>query len=463
MSLPELAGGVLVASYRGTKSPVELVRRLDLGGVIVSGPNITTVAAQTRMNRELQQASHRAWPVTVAVDQEGGRVNRLGPPVTQFPSYMSLGAAGRVRLARAVANASGRELRAAGFTMVLAPVADVTIGPRDTAIASRSAGSDPAKVAELVVASARGYADAGVVPVVKHFPGHGSVTVDSHRGLPRQRHSLSWLERRDFEPFARAIEAGVPAVMVGHIALSAVDRGAPADLSAAAVDLLRTRMGFGGVVISDSLQMRAVTGRYGPERAAVVALRSGVDVVLMPVDPGKARRAIVRAVQEGRLTRDRLEQSVARLGALMLHQAEEPTRPVPRSAAYRKLAEEVSAAAVTVVAGRCKGPYVSGWVRPIGPKALVRDFTAAAQLGGLRVGHGPRLVLIDRDSRVRPAGIAVSVDTPYRMIAASRSPTQLALFGSDASSWHALVDVLQGRRRAPGHLPVGSTTPPACP
>jgi beta-N-acetylhexosaminidase len=340
--------------------------------------------------------------------------------------------------------------------MVFAPVADVTIGSRDTAIGSRSAGSDPAQVADLVAASTRGFADAGMVPVVKHFPGHGSVAVDSHLGLPRQRHSLEWLQRRDFQPFERAIAAQAPAVMVGHIAVSDVDRAVPGDLSPAVVDLLRTRLGFGGVVVSDSLQMKAVTDRYGPDRAVVAALLAGVDVVLMPADPRKARRAIIRAVRQGQLTRYRLEQAVARLGAVMLHQATRSTVPTPSLGAHGVLANAVSAAAVTVVSGQCRGPYVGRWIRPIGRADLVRAFTQAARSAGLRVGRrGVRLVLIDRDGRVAPGAIAVSVDTPYRMIRSSRSPTQLALFGSTESSWRVLVEVLKGDRRAPGRLPVG--------
>jgi beta-N-acetylhexosaminidase len=456
MTLPQLAGGLIVASYRGTTAPVDLVRRLDLGGVIVSATNVSSVAAQGEANRRLQEATSRPWPVTIAVDQEGGRVSRIGPPMTQFPTYMSLGAAGRTTMARQVAQATGIELRDAGFTTVLAPVADVTIGPRDTAIGTRSAGSDPAGVAKLVAASTRGFAQAGVVSVVKHFPGHGSVVVDSHVGLPRQRHALAWLERRDFRPFADAVAAHVPAVMVGHIALSRLDRGVPADLSQPAIDLLRRGLGFHGVVVSDSLQMDAVTRRYGPGEAAVSALQAGVDVVLMPQGPATARRAIIQAVRRGSLTRDRLEQSVSRLGAVMLHQKRSPWARDRHDGSHERLSYRVSAAAVTLVAGPCRGPYLNNWVQPVGPKQLVRGFTAAALAAGLRIGHGRRLLLLDRDSRIRPAPIAVSVDVPYRLSGRVSSPTRLALFGDSAQAWQVLVAVLRGTRPAPGRLPVGA-------
>ena len=455
LTVPELAGNVIVASYAGSRAPIALIRRLHLGGVIVSTPNIVGVQQQRSANRAMQRAAHRPWPLIVAVDQEGGRVSRLGPPITQFPTYMSLGAAGRTALARRVAGATGLELHAAGFTMVFAPDADVTMGPSDVAIGSRSAGSDPDQVAALVAASVRGFAQSGVVPVVKHFPGHGSVRVDSHVGLPHQRHTLTWLEHRDFKPFARAIAAQVPAVMIGHIAMSRIERGIPADLSAPAVDLLRTRLGFGGLVVTDSLQMAAVTAAYGSAKAAVVALRAGADIVLMPRDPARAREAIIDAVRRGGLSRQRLEEAVARQGAVMAHQASTAPSAGPRSEGHSDLAYRVSAAAVTVVAGRCRGPYATAAVKPIGPRYLVAGFSAAAQDAGLRLGHGQRVLLLDRTSRIRPASIAVSVDTPYRLLQSSRSPTRLALYGSTEQAWRVLVAVLQGKRSARGHLPVG--------
>lgn len=463
MTLAELAGGVIVASYRGTGAPVRLVRRLDLGGVIVSEDNVASVSAQRAANIRLQQSVARAWPVTIAVDQEGGQVARIGPPMTEFPSYMSLGAAGSTAMARQVATATGRELRAVGFTTVFAPVADVTIGPSDTAIGSRSAGSDPAQVARLVVASSQGFAKSGLVSVVKHFPGHGSVDVDSHAGLPRQRHSLAWLQHRDFRPFAASIAAQVPAVMVGHVALSRLDRAVPADLSPAAIDLLRSRLGFQGVVVSDSLQMEAVTRHYGPAKAAVAALRAGVDVVLMPRDPARARAAIIAAVRRGTLTRDRLEHAVARLGAVMLHQQRSQPARVEEIGAHDDLSYRVSAAAITVVAGPCRGPYVAGSVRPIGPPSLVAGFTAAATAAGLNVDRGPRLLILDDDTAPRRAQIAVSVDVPYRLASLAQVRTRLAVFGATPQAWRALVAVLQGASIPRGRLPVGDGGASQCP
>ena len=383
-------------------------------------------------------------------------MNRLGPPITQFPSYMSLGAAGRTRLARQVAKASGVELREAGFTMVFAPVADVTIGSRDTAIGSRSAGSDPAEVADLVAASTRGFADAGDGAGRQAFPGP---RVGS-RGQPSRTASAATLARVAAATRLPAVRAGSCGPRSGrhggtHCRLRCRSRS-PGDLSPAVVELLRTRLGFGGVVVSDSLQMKAVTDRYGPARAVVAAVLAGVDVVLMPADPAEARRAIIRAVRQGRLTRDRLEQAVARLGAVMLHQATRstvgPSSPLVRMASSPT---RCRLRRVTVVVGTVPGPLR----RSLGPADRAvgiwcSAFSAAARAcrsagWAVRCAAGPRSI---SDSRIAPGAIAVSVDTPYRMIRLSRSPTQLALFGSTRGL------VACARRRTPGR-PACSGTP----
>ncbi|MGH3489817.1 MAG: glycoside hydrolase family 3 N-terminal domain-containing protein, partial [Actinopolymorphaceae bacterium] len=189
MSLSEKAGQVIVAGFDGTSAPVSLLRRHHVGGVIVMGNNVASTSQVRDVNRTLQDEARRlgrSWPLVIGVDQEGGRVARVKAGLTEFPSYMTLGAARDAGLARTAARASGKELRDLGFTMVFAPDADVTTGPDDPTIGSRSAGSDPRVVASTVKGSLRGYADAGIVAVPKHFPGHGSVPADSHVSLPVQ-------------------------------------------------------------------------------------------------------------------------------------------------------------------------------------------------------------------------------------------------------------------------------------
>ncbi|MDP9444425.1 MAG: beta-N-acetylhexosaminidase, partial [Actinomycetota bacterium] len=293
MTLAERAGQVIVAGYSGTAAPTALVDDYHLGGVIVMGDNVASVEAVRRSNRRLQRTHEQPWPLFIGVDQEGGVVNRLGAPMTRFPTFMSYGAARRPDLTRAAARASGRELRAAGFTAVFAPDADVTLGPADPTIGSRSAGSRPGLVARTVTDAVDGYAASGILPVVKHFPGHGGLTSDSHVGLPVQPASPGALGRRDLRPFRAAVDAGVPAVMVGHIDVRAIDPGIPATVSRRVVSgLLRSRVGFSGLVVTDAMEMGAVVQRFRPGVAAVRALRAGADVVLMPPDVEAAHAAI---------------------------------------------------------------------------------------------------------------------------------------------------------------------------
>ncbi len=482
MSVPELAGQVIVARWTGTAPPTDLVRRLHLGGVVVFSENVSSTGQLRSATRALQRGVDRPWPVMVAVDQEGGTVARVRGDATGFPAFMSTGAAGQPALTRRAYAASGRELRGLGVNVDLAPDADVTAGPADPVIGSRSPGSDPDVVARQVVAAARGFADAGVAPVVKHFPGHGSLTTDSHVALPVQRRGVDALARTDWRPFRAAVEAGLPAVMTGHIALAEVDPGVPASLSRPVVTgLLRERLGFEGVVMSDALDMAAVAGRRTP---AVQVLRAGADVVLMPPDPAATRTAIVRAVREGRLGRDRLRQAAARTIALMEQQRSGDPAP-PGSAAG--VSRRLSAAAVTVAAGRCRGPLVTGPAVPLGGDGAVAAFRAAAGRAGMALGEvryerPPRPERTGRKKRDKAAlqrwrrtepvrvvegtpvhlvsggsapdsGVVVATDRPY-LLGASGAPVRIATYGETAGAMAALVDVLLGRERAPGQLPV---------
>ncbi len=389
LPLPALAGQVIVARYAGTEAPVDLVRRLHLGGVIVFSDNVVSAGQVRAVTARLRREVRRPWPLLVGLDQEGGLVQRVGGEVSRLPAFMATGAAGDPALTRRVYAAAAGELRGLGFTMDFAPDADVTIGAADPAIGSRSAGSDPARVTRQVMAAARGFQDAGLVPVVKHFPGHGSVTADSHVTLPVQQRSLKDLARRDWVPFERAVDGGLPAVMVGHLDVRAADPGVPSSLSRRVVTgLLRERLGFHGLVVTDALDMAAVRRHRGPDRAAVAALRAGADVALMPQDPAGARTAIVRAVRGGFLTRLRLEQAAARQVALALHQRSTARRGQLRPpGAARVPAARLSAEALTSVAGPCRGRIAPPAPIPFGDATAVANFRTAAAEAGLGLGH----------------------------------------------------------------------------
>jgi beta-N-acetylhexosaminidase len=453
----ELAGAVIVARYAGTAPPVDLVRRLHLGGVIVMGENVGDVRTLRERTRRLQRAAGRDYPLVVAVDQEGGLVARVGSPATEFPAAMSFGAADDPRLARRVAAASGEELRALGFTMVLAPVADVTAGPSDPTIGSRSISGRPRVVAEQVVALLAGYADAGLPAVVKHFPGHGSVTADSHETLPEQDASLATLRGRDWVPFAAAVTAGAPAIMVAHLDVRAVDPGVPASLSGAVVTgQLRDRLRFPGVVVTDAQDMAAITARYGSGRAAVQAVAAGADVVLMPLDVTAAHAALVAAVGDGTLPRERLRAAASRVVALMLHVAETGKQPAESVVgSHRRESLQLSRAAVTVVSGPCSGRLVGAAVRVVGGTSADRSrFVAAARAAGLRVGSGDMIRLIGYGGGPGSGDVVVALDTPYALGRSSARTAAVALYGRTPEAFRALAEVLTGERPALGQLPV---------
>jgi beta-N-acetylhexosaminidase len=508
MRLPALAGQVIVAEWSGTAAPVDLVRRLHLGGVIAFDSNVVSAEQVRAVNTRLTRRVGRRWPLFLGVDQEGGVVERLRGAATRFPTFMSAGAAGDVALTELAYAASGAELRGLGFTVDFAPDADVTSGPGDPTIGSRAASSYPSTVAEHVVAAATGFAASGVLPVVKHFPGHGSVPGDSHLTLPVQAKSRKELEATDLVPFRSAVEAGLPAVMIGHLDVRAIDPGVPSSLSRKVVTgLLRQELGFGGLVVTDALDMAGVTRGRDPGRVAVQALRAGSDVLLMPPAPAVARAAVVRAVRSGALPRRRLEQAAARQVALLTHLDGRAGAPVGSA---RGASRSLSAAAVTMVAGECAGRLVGDQVHAYGDPGAVAAFAAAAGRAGLGVllrkatptrlaravpeperRKGERRKAYQKRKRAwrraearreerlaawvaredarlaagTPVGftgfhdapvdgdVAVATDSPW-VLGRVSAPTRIATYGDTPAAMDVLVEVLLGRAPAPGRLPV---------
>ncbi|GAB2684705.1 glycoside hydrolase family 3 N-terminal domain-containing protein [Thalassiella azotivora] len=477
MPVEQAAGQVIVASYRGTDpaTPAELVERLDLAGVILMGDNVAGVD-QVRATAAAVQAAHAAtgrdWPAVVTVDQEGGRVARLGEPVTELPTLMTAGAAaagGDLDVVTDATAAAGAELRSLGVTWVMAPVADVTTGPDDPTIGSRSASDDPHLVAQVVGAAVTGYRQAGVVPVVKHWPGHGSVTADSHETLPVQDAPLAALQARDLVPFDAAVDAGAPALMMSHLAVEAVEPGVPSSLSAPGYALLRRETGFTGPVVTDALDMAAVTRDRGPGDAAVAALAAGADLLLMPADPAAAHAAVVAAVASGTVPRSRLDEAAARVVALSRHAGATtgaattgagdtgagtsvPGTSAPGTAAPQSRA--LSAAGVTVADGPCSGPLVGEAVQVTGGTGTDRArFTEAARAAGLRVGSGDVVRLLGTSTSSGSGDVVVALDAPYGL-STSDADARVALLGRTPGAFAALVDVLTGARTAPGRLPV---------
>jgi beta-N-acetylhexosaminidase len=355
-SSEQLAGQVIVGRFHGTDpaTAAKLVREHHLAGLSVTAENVadeTQVRAFTQAISDAVAADGRSFPAVVGVDQEGGLVAHLRGVATDFPAFEAAGSAVQrqgpagTKAVRGAAAATGLELRDLGFTWVFAPVADVTVGSADPTIGSRSPSTDPKVAAAAVGAALRGYSDSGVVSTTKHFPGHGTATADSHETLPEVPASMNALEERDLVPFREAVSAGAPAVMVAHLDVASVAPGVPSSLAPEIYDLLRDEIGFEGVTLTDSLGMGAVVGRPEP---ALTAFNAGADLLLMPPDPARTHDVLTKAIESGRVTRERAEEAAARVVALQLWQqrtAEE--NPVPADVAARAAAaaQQLSAAA----------------------------------------------------------------------------------------------------------------------
>jgi beta-N-acetylhexosaminidase len=291
-------GDALAVGFDGTRLPDDvaaLAGRSGLGGVVLftrNCPSLEHVLALTADARRLGP------DVLVMVDHEGGRVHRLPEPFTRFPPAAAVGRTGDARLAAAVARAMARELRAAGFDSGLAPVLDCRFDPASTVIADRAFETAPQAVADCGVAFVRAMLAEGLVPVAKHFPGHGRTPVDSHQALPDVGATLDELTRGDLVPFRAVLGVGCPAVLVAHVRYRALDAALPASLSPEVIGgLLRSRLGFSGLVLSDDLEMAAVAGTWGVADAARRFLVAGGDLALICRDAA-AREASVALIAE---------------------------------------------------------------------------------------------------------------------------------------------------------------------
>ncbi|RGA06602.1 glycoside hydrolase family 3 protein, partial [Microbispora triticiradicis] len=311
--------------------------------------------------------------VVVAVDEEGGSVTRLEAATgSSWPGNLALGVADDESLTRRVGRQIGRMVAAAGVTLDYAPVVDVNADPRNPIIGVRSFGSDPEAVGRHGAAWIEGLQSAGVAACAKHFPGHGDTVTDSHLALPAVRAAREVIERRDLPPFRAAIAAGVRAVMCGHLLVPAVD-ALPATLSRAVLTgLLREEMGFGGLVVTDAIEMRAVAALHDPGEIAVRALAAGADAICVGVSSARGesvyalRDAITAAVREGRLKEDRLAEAAGRVRDLAAwYDARADARAAAAGDADEGLGLAAAAAALRVTPGPT-GPAA------VGPGVLTR-------------------------------------------------------------------------------------------
>lgn len=504
-------------SLYGVATPAEVVAKFHLGGVIYFAWTDSVKDPQqiARLSNGLQSASltDTGIPLQIGTDQEYGVVVRVGPPATQFPGGMALGATRSAQYARTAAAIGGRELKAVGITTDFAPDADVNVNPLNPVIGVRSFSSDPALVAELTAAQVMGYQRDGRIAVTaKHFPGHGDTATDSHTGIPVISHTRDEWTRIDRPPFEAAIRAGIDSIMTAHIVVPALDpSGDPATLSRPILTgILREELRFDGVVITDSLGMQGVRDKYGDAEIPLRAIEAGVDQLLMPVNPGLAYNSVLEAVRGGRISEARIDQSVERILKLKLKNGlvshpyvdlarvaqivgtpanyTQAQRIADRSTTLLKNDADLlplSPAPRTILVTGYSPTSLGTALQSRGATAVVKDTGTTPTDSKINdalaaVGNADLTVVLTNkawDTEVtdklakqqklvnallatgRPV-IVVPVRDPYDVAYFPTAPTTLVTYGSAAASMEALAKVLHGEIAPAGKLPVAIPAQP---
>ncbi|NLB84138.1 MAG: glycoside hydrolase family 3 protein [Synergistaceae bacterium] len=507
MTLEEKVGQIMMVFFEGSSLSENLqkfVAELKVGGVILysSRGNIESVRQVAELNGAMQRTALAAssLPLFIAVDQEGGLVNRISEGVTLFPGNMALGATGDPSLAGRVASVMGEELASLGINVDFAPSVDVNNNPLNPIIGVRSFGSDPQLVARLGSAMISSFMEKGVFPAAKHFPGHGDTAVDSHTGLPLIPVSRERLERVEFPPFRAAIDAGVPLVMTAHVLVPSLDEKNPATLSPSILGMLRSEMGFSGLIITDSMGMAALKKERTMEEAAIEAFNAGADILLFGADKGHEETehfgmysALLDACRTGEISTNRLDESVGRIlvakSSLGLFQKDWRPEYVPRlSPEGSAVAREAALRSITVARNRNetletvrdgkKRPLLWPKERIAAGKALAallpwidlvevpekpneKDISEVLHL----VTDADRVLIADYDSQrnpgwfelVRRAGedrvLLLSLRTPYALLSLPSVSGSVISYSDNLPSLKSLADVLNGKASAEGTLP----------
>ena len=356
-SLAVTCGQLIVGGFHGTTLPSSYARALEKGergGAILFRRNLpSSLEDLARLNAAIVAASRSDLPPVIGVDQEGGRVARIGAPALRVPPMQTLATLGDEAFAGRVATCVARELVTLGFTTCFAPVLDVHSHPENPVIGDRSFGTDAALVARYGVAFVAGLQKAGIFACGKHFPGHGDTHVDSHFDLPVIGHERARLDAVELAPFRAAAVAGIESMMTAHVVVSKIDPEVPATLSRAiCTELLRGELGFRGVLICDDLEMKAVADRFPIEESAVRAITAGCDLLLVCSDEDlqtRAHEALVRRAEKDAVFRARCEEAFARSLAL---RRRFPPRPSPSSVAS-VIGGEASLAMARELASKC--------------------------------------------------------------------------------------------------------------
>ncbi|OYD09010.1 beta-N-acetylhexosaminidase [Paludifilum halophilum] len=521
MTLDEKIGQMFMVGFQNGDQPArevnEQVQKLILeehvGGIILFDRNVENpwqVAGLTRRLQQLSLTSSPGIPLLISMDQEGGKIVRMREGVTVFPGNMAIGATRDSSLAYRAGRITGEELRAMGINMNLAPVLDVNNNAKNPIIGVRSFAGDPVLAARMATANLKGYRQGGVLTAVKHFPGHGDTTTDSHIDVPTVPHSLKRLEKVELVPFQKAIEQGVDAVMSAHITFPAIDDtpGLPGTLSKKVLTgLLREKMGYHGVIITDDMEMGAIVENFGADEAAVRAVKAGADMILVSHDLTRQRqsiRSVKKAVKKGDISEDRIDRSLRRILKLkteklgeraVLHQPKVEISQVDDGVGteeHQRQALRIAEAALTQVRDHSdhlplnpkKTPrvlalspnhadvlgkaFASRGFRPVTrsidpdpDSSVIRRLSReAARADAIVIGtsqagkHPSQADLVQELEATGKPVIVLGLDTPYDLLSFPRVSTYLALYSSNPVALRAAVKGITGEIPITGKLPV---------
>jgi beta-N-acetylhexosaminidase len=487
----------------------EFIVSRNLGGVILFARNIDSPEQVTQLNKEIQQhAIDSPWryPLWICVDQEGGSVTRLNEGVCVSPGNMNLAAGSTFAQVEEICELVGRELKSLGFNMNLAPMGSLCTNRYNTILGTRTFGDQPEVVKEFVAASVRGY-QKHLLAVAKGFPGHGDAQVDAHKGLSSVNHDMDRLESVELKPFLAALDAGVEAIMTTHVHFARIDPDyRSSSLSRQVIDeFLRKRLGFDRLVITDCMEMKAVTNEHQMGEAAVLAVEAGADLLLISHTPELqeiAFHALLGAVRSGRITETRIDLSLKRIDeAKRKYANKELTKPnfgLIGSPTGRKMMEEAAYRGITLLRDRNRNLPLQGKdlvviePRPaatnraedvvISPRTLANSlskfgfnvsqklYQLGADLSELNVPEAltaDYVIFVTQDGHCRPEQIGIvhrltdsfknliviGSRTPYEIDQLNGVGTYLCAYSNQPIVWDGVCQVLMGKP-AVGKLPV---------
>ena len=507
MSIEQKVGQLIVVGFEGTRINADIKSNISqhfVGGVTLFARNIQSPRQLARLTTDLQkltQETEHRIPLFIATDQEGGWVARLKTGATVLPGNMALGAAGSAELAEQAGKITAIELAAVGINLNFAPVMDVNNNPRNPVIDRRSFGEGPDLVSRLGSAYIKGLQQNGVLATTKHFPGHGDTTVDSHTDLPTVSHDVERIRAIELKPFRAAIEANVAAIMTAHIVYSALDADRPATLSQRILTtLLRGELGFDGLIITDDMEMKAIDRRYRTGEAVVMAIAAGADMVLTLwtyQNQLEVFDALVSAVKSGRISEDRINQSVERIlkykTAFGVFDSEDATPlkaiELVGSAPHRRIAATIADQAITVVENQsgimplntCTSPLaissspllfnllrvryansisaripVEPNIETVLPILARQAETVNVVIAGIS-NHRQAELIYQLGTKTKTPIIVAAFGSPYSLQRCPNVSVSLAAYDAHYESVLAAVKVMVGESDAPGKLPIQLT------